>query len=90
MGRLSPSKAPKDLKVQAAAAGSALVKRYVPERVDFVMDYLMTRVDPSRLLCLNIGALETFSIIVRARNAGRISSPESEDLASLQVLANTA
>ena len=53
---------------------SALVKRYVPEAGAPLLDYLFDRADVARLTCLTIGALEALSVIVRARNGGRISA----------------
>ncbi len=39
----------------------------------------MDQVDPRRLICLTFGALETLSIIIRARNAGRLPADAADD-----------
>ena len=56
-----------------ALDASALAKRYVAEPGSAVIDYLLTALPTDRLYCLTLGALETFSIVVRARNSGRIT-----------------
>jgi predicted nucleic acid-binding protein len=52
---------------------SALARRYVPEPGSEVLDWLLDHLPDERLLCLTLGALETLSVVVRARNAGRLT-----------------
>ena len=53
---------------------SALVKRYVVESGSDTMNRLFDSVDARRMSCLMLGAAEVASVLIRKRNAGRISS----------------
>jgi predicted nucleic acid-binding protein len=53
--------------------GSALAKRYVIEVGSALVHYLLDNVSASRLIVLNIGFAEVVSILVRRRNAGKLS-----------------
>lgn len=55
-----------------ALDASAFVKRYVPEQGSVLVDTLLESVGADRLHCVSICALETLSIVVRARNGGRL------------------
>lgn len=52
---------------------SVIVKRYVPEPGDTLMDVLFLRMPPNRMLCLLEGIGEVISVFIRKRNDGRIS-----------------
>jgi predicted nucleic acid-binding protein len=54
--------------------GSALAKRYVPEIGSALMDVLLDTVPEQRLYLLNLGYAEVASVLVRKKNAGRISA----------------
>jgi predicted nucleic acid-binding protein len=54
--------------------GSALAKRYVAEPGTPLVDHLLDHVAADRLVVLNIGFAEVVSILVRRKNAGRISA----------------
>jgi hypothetical protein len=53
---------------------SALVKRYLPEAGTAVINYLFTRLPPSRMFLLGVGVAEAVSVFVRRRNGGMISA----------------
>jgi predicted nucleic acid-binding protein len=55
---------------------SALAKRYVPEPGTARMNYLFRRLPPNRLVVLSGGVAEVLSILVRGRNAGRITAAQ--------------
>ena len=57
---------------------SALVKRYIPETGSGEVNFIFAHVSRERLICLAIGAAEVFSICVRKRNDGRITSHQFE------------
>lgn len=48
---------------------SALVKRYVVEMGTSVINHLFDRVARRQMLCLTLGPLEVFSVLVRKKNA---------------------
>jgi uncharacterized protein len=52
---------------------SALAKRYVPEPGTQVINHLFSKRTPSEFLVLNIGMAEIVSLLVRKRNAGKLS-----------------
>ena len=54
--------------------GSALAKRYVPEAGTALVDSLLDHVAEHRIFLLNVGYAEVVSVLVRKKNAGRISS----------------
>ncbi len=58
---------------------SALGKRYVPERGTALLNYLFDQVGSARLHCLTLGGLEAVSVIVRARNGGRMSPRDAAE-----------
>ena len=62
---------------------SALVKRYIPETGSGEVNFIFTHVPRERLICLAIGAAEVFSICVRKRNDGRITSHQFEQAETL-------
>jgi len=64
------------LAAHAILDASALVKRYADETGTPVVNHLFRRLPPARLACLNVGVLEVISILVRKRNANRISDAE--------------
>ncbi len=53
---------------------SALVKRYIAEVGSPVMHHLYARAANDRFVVLNVGELEGYSLLVRRRNAGALSS----------------
>jgi predicted nucleic acid-binding protein len=53
--------------------GSALAKRYVIEVGSPLIHSLLDNVSASRLIVLNIGFAEVMSILVRRKNAGKLS-----------------
>ncbi len=53
---------------------SALAKRYTPELGTPLVNHLFSRVRTDRMHTLNVGAAEVVSVIVRKRNAGRMSA----------------
>jgi len=53
---------------------SALAKRYVVEPGTPVVNHLFARIPAHRLIVLTVGMTEVASILVRKRNAGRITS----------------
>ena len=52
---------------------SALAKRYCPELGSDQIDHLFQHVSHDRLMCLMWGAAEVVSVLVRAKNGGRLS-----------------
>lgn len=52
---------------------SALAKRYSPELGTLVLNHLFLRVSPTRIKTLHLGVAEVVSILVRKRNAKRLS-----------------
>jgi predicted nucleic acid-binding protein len=52
---------------------SALAKRYAPENGSAQVDAILDAVSGNRVYVLNVGVGEVVSILVRKRNAGRIS-----------------
>jgi len=52
---------------------SALAKRYAPETGTAAINHLFTRLTPDRLVVFNVGVAEVVSILVRKRNAKRLS-----------------
>ena len=62
---------------------SALGKRYVCEPGTPLVHYLFREVGVDRMSCLTMGALETFSIIVRSRNRGKLNPQEARDAEAL-------
>lgn len=52
---------------------SALAKRYAPEPGTAVINHLFARLTPARMFVLHIGVAEVVSILVRKRNAGKLS-----------------
>lgn len=57
---------------------SALVKRYVTEPGTPCLNVIMRQVGTDRRHCVSISALETLSIIVRARNGGRLPARQAD------------
>ena len=55
---------------------SALAKRYTPEVGTPLINYLMTSVSPDRLYLFNVGMAEVQSLLVRKKNAGRLSAAD--------------
>jgi len=53
---------------------SALVKRYAPKPGDLLVDHLFASAARERLACLTLGAAEVAAVLVRKRNAGRLTS----------------
>ena len=53
---------------------SALAKRYVAELGTPLLDLLFGNVPASRLVVLNVGFAEVVSVLVRRKNAGRLSA----------------
>jgi len=53
---------------------SALANRYVPEIGTREVNHLFARMPADRLVVLNVGAAEVVSLLVRKRNAGRITA----------------
>ena len=63
---------------------SALAKHFIDEPGSAILDDLFTRARPGQLACLNIGLVETVSILVRAQNSGRVPADEiTRSLAAL-------
>jgi predicted nucleic acid-binding protein len=54
--------------------GSALAKRYVAETGSPLLDHPFDQVAADRLAVLNIGLAEVFSILVRRKNLGTLST----------------
>ena len=52
---------------------SALAKRYAPEVGTPLLNHLFASVSLDRLYLFNVGMAEVLSILVRKKNAGRIS-----------------
>lgn len=55
---------------------SALVKRYTRETGSDKINFLFNNIPLTRMLCLTLGALETFWICLRKRNDGRITGQQ--------------
>ena len=55
---------------------SALAKRYIAEIGSDAVDLIFNKTAPARTCCLLLGVGETTSILVRARNGGKLSPPE--------------
>jgi predicted nucleic acid-binding protein len=53
---------------------SALAKRYAPEVGTPLLNHLLTSVPQDRLYVLNVGIAEVLSLLVRRKNAGRLSA----------------
>lgn len=53
---------------------SALAKRYVPEPGSPEVNHVFARVPPDRVRVLAVGAGEVVSVLLRYRNAGRLSA----------------
>ena len=62
---------------------SALGKRYVDEPGSDLVDRLFDEVGGERLLCITMGALEPFAIVIRARNKGTLTAQEASDAEAL-------
>ena len=60
---------------------SALVKRYVTEKGTPLLNELFDHAAPRTMMCLHLGTVEAFSILVRKKNAGILP-----DLAFKQIL----
>jgi predicted nucleic acid-binding protein len=56
--------------------GSALAKRYVPEPGSALVDFLLDNVAEDRIYILNIGMAEVVSVLVRQKNAGKLSGAQ--------------
>jgi uncharacterized protein len=54
---------------------SALIKRYANEAGTALVDHLFASADPSRLVCLMLGAAEVAAALARKRNGGVITMP---------------
>src|SRR5713226_8680507 len=54
---------------------SALVKRYTNETGFELINSLFGQVPRNETLCLHLGVLEVFSVLVRKKNAGHFSKP---------------
>jgi len=52
---------------------SALAKRYIPETGTAEVNHLFSRVPTERMIVLTIGMAEVVSLLVRKRNAGRLT-----------------
>lgn len=52
---------------------SALAKHYAPEPGTPVIKHLFARLTPTRMIVLHIGVAEVVSILVRKRNARKLS-----------------
>lgn len=57
---------------------SALVKRFLPEPGAPLVHALLDSVEHSRLVCATSSVAETFSIIIRAQNDGRLTADMGE------------
>ncbi len=56
--------------------GSALAKRYVPEKGSDLVDFILDNVPGQRVFLLNTGAAEVVSVVVRKKNAGILSAAD--------------